>query len=293
MKTPRSSVPPDGSASAENEPRGRAPGGALAVILARAGSKGVPGKNIAPVAGKPCIAWTIQHAREARHVARVVVSSDGPGIRSVAQTLGVEVVHRPGALATDLASVDEAARHAVKEVERWEGQESPDRPVVILYANVPVRPEGLIDRAIDLWRASGADSVQSYAPVGKMHPWWMARVDEAGDVRPWEGEVLNHGVYRRQELPACHVPDGGVLVVSRRALFLGIAGVALGPHAFFGRVRRGVVNPAGSVVDIDEPMDLVVADALLRMAGRSAGGAGHGLGAGGTGALGADARVQA
>jgi N-acylneuraminate cytidylyltransferase len=244
----------------------------LVVILARAGSKGVPNKNIAPVAGRPCIAWTIDAARESVLAKRVVVSSDGPAIRAAARAMGVEVVDRPDELATDTSPVDEAVRHAVREVELWEGGVSPaDRPVVILYANVPVRPAGLVDRALSLMVESGADSVQSYAPVGKMHPWWMARVDEAGGVRPWEGEVLNHGVYRRQDLPACHVPDGGVLVVKRRALFLGVPGVAPGPHAFFGRVRRGVVNPEGSVVDIDAPIDLIVADAILSGGARAVG----------------------
>jgi CMP-N-acetylneuraminic acid synthetase len=135
---------------------------------------------------------------------------------------------------------------------------------VILYANVPVRPRGLIDRALELLASSGCDSVQSYQPVGKHHPWWTARVDAEGQVTAWEGEVLNHGVFRRQDLPPAYGPDGAVLAVTRRALMLEIPGVAAGPHAFFGRDRRGVINPEGSVVDIDTPLDLVVADVMLR-----------------------------
>jgi CMP-N-acetylneuraminic acid synthetase len=138
--------------------------------------------------------------------------------------------------------------------------------VVILYGNVPVRPAGLIDRAVNLLVSSNADSVQSYAPVGKFHPWWLARIDpETGMVRPWEGDVLNHGVYRRQDLPPAFVPDGGVLVVTREALMLKIAGLS-GPHAFFGREdrRRAVVNSEGAVIDIDSETDLPVADAMLR-----------------------------
>jgi CMP-N-acetylneuraminic acid synthetase len=106
--------------------------------------------------------------------------------------------------------------------------------------------------------------VQSYSPVGKHHPWWTARVSEDGSVAPWEGEVLNHGVFRRQDLPGAHVPDGGVLAVTRRALFLDVPGVEPGPHAFFGRDRRGVLTGEGEVVDIDSRIDLLVADALLR-----------------------------
>jgi CMP-N-acetylneuraminic acid synthetase len=236
--------------------------GALAVVLARGGSKGVPGKNIAPVAGRPCIAWTIDAARDARGVSRVVVSTDGARIAAVAREMGAEVVERPADLASDTARVDDAARHAVLEAENGLG--GPAGPVVILYANVPVRPAGLIDRALSLLGVSGCDSVQSYAPVGKYHPWWMARVDAQGRVRPWEGEVLNHGVFRRQDLPPAMVPDGGVIALSRAALMGEVPGVDAGPHAFLGRDLRGIVNPEGSVIDIDGPMDLVVADAVLR-----------------------------
>ena len=110
--------------------------GAIAVILARAGSKGVPGKNSAPVAGRPCIAWRIDAAREARGVERVVVSTDGGAIAAIARELGCEVVERPAELASDTARVDDAARHAVQRLY----PEDDDRSIVILYANVPVRP---------------------------------------------------------------------------------------------------------------------------------------------------------
>jgi CMP-N,N'-diacetyllegionaminic acid synthase len=235
---------------------------AVAIILARGGSKGVPGKNWAMVAGKPCIAWTIGAALDAELVGRVVVSTDNARIAAVAREYGAEVVERPAELATDLARVDDAARHAVLAAQ--EGRRDACPTVVILYANVPVRPAGLIDDALRLLGSSGCDSVQSYAPVGKFHPWWTARVEASGRVAPWEGDVLNHGVFRRQELPAAHIPDGGVIALTRASLMLEIPGVPAGPHAFFGRDRRGIINPEGAVIDIDSPTDLLVADAVLR-----------------------------
>lgn len=246
-------------------------GRALALILGRAGSKGVPGKNTREVAGRPCAAWTLDDAiaaREGGEVARVAVSTDDPRLRAMALECGAEVVDRPQDLAHDRATIDDAARHAVRALE-----DAALDPVVILYANVPVRPEGLIGRAVRLLVETGADSVQSYAPVGKHHPWWTAVVEESagGTVRPWEGEVLNHGVFRRQDLPPAHVPDGGVLAVRRAALLLEVPGVTPGPHAFFGRDRRGLINPAGSVVDIDDEVDLIVAGVLLGL--RAGGGA--------------------
>lgn len=230
---------------------------AVVIILARAGSRGVPGKNTAEVAGRPCIWWTIEHAQRSRRVTRVVVSSDDPAALRIALASGCETVARPSELATHTARVDDAARHAHHAVG------SPPAPVVILYANVPVRPEDLTDRAIDLLTTTGCDSVQSYAPVGKHHPWWTARLDGSAAVRPWEGEVLNHGVFRRQDLPPAFVPDGGVIALTPGALHERV-GAPPGPHAFFGVDRRGIVSDEGAVIDIDTPVDLLVADAVLR-----------------------------
>jgi hypothetical protein len=154
----------------------------------------------------------------------------------------------------------------LREAVRWyEAERGKIGAVAMLYGNVPVRPQGLLDRAVALWRESGCDSVQSYASVGKFHPWWQCRIGEAGRVEPWQGERLFNGVYRRQELPASYVPDGGVVVVSRRALLYEISGADAGhPHAFLGRDHRAVLNGGGEVIDIDSVIDLIVADAVLR-----------------------------
>jgi len=235
---------------------------ATALILARAGSKGVPSKNTRPIAGRPCIAWTIDAAREARAVECVAVSTDDPRAAEIALAEGAIVVDRPPSLATDDARIDDAARHAVERLEA-DRHRAPADPIVILYANVPVRPPGLVDRALELLEASACDAVQSYAPVGKHHPWWTARVDADARVAPWEGDVLNHACYRRQDLPPAVIPDGAVIALTRRALFLEID-VPPGPHAFLGRDRRAVLTGEGEVVDIDAEIDLIVADAILR-----------------------------
>lgn len=233
---------------------------ALAVILARSGSKGLPGKNTMPIAGMPCIAWTIRAAKRATTVGEVAVTTDCEEAKRIAAEEGCRVIDRPLELAGDGATVDAAVRHAVTvmaaEKERVD-------PIVILYANVPVRPDDLIDRAVTRLVETGCDSVQSYAEVGKHHPWWIVRVDGAGRVSPWEGELLYHGVHRRQDLPPAFVPDGGVIAVKRRALMLEIPGVRDGPHAFLGSDRRGIVTHAGDVIDIDSAIDAAVADAHL------------------------------
>ncbi len=231
--------------------------GAIAIVLARAGSKGLPGKNAAMVAGQACVQWTIEDAQQSSRVAQVVVSSDDAQVNEIADTLGCAVVDRPPELAHDTATIDDAARHAYQAIG------SPDVPIVILYANVPVRPDGLIDQAIERLVATGCDSVQSYAQVGKHHPWWTVRVDQAGGVTPWEGEVLYHNCFRRQDLPSAHVPDGGVIALTGAALMCSV-GAPKGPHCFLGNDRRGIITEHGAVIDIDTRIDQLVADAVLR-----------------------------
>jgi len=222
----------------------------LAVIIGRAGSKGLPGKNALLLNGRPMICYSIEHAQQAASVDRVLVSTDGPAIADAAAAMGIDVIHRPPALADDHATVDAAVRHAVKE----SGDES--QWIVILYANVPIRPVGLIDRAVAMLRETGCDSVQSYCEVGKHHPYWMVTLDDHNRVVPH----VRNTVYRRQDLPPLRLPDGGVLAVNRQSLFTERAGE---PHAFLGTDRRGIEVPAGEVIDIDSTLDLAVAQAII------------------------------
>ena len=230
---------------------------AIAIVLARGGSKGLPGKNAALVEGQPCIAWTIEAAKRSRSIGRVVVSSDDLGVLTIAREMGCETIERPEALAHDTATIDDAARHA------YESIGSPEVPIVILYANVPVRPDSLIDDAVKMLDETRCDSVQSYARVGKHHPWWTVRVGGDGQVSPWEGEVLYHNCFRRQDLPPAMVPDGGVIALTPDALMCRV-GAPDGPHCFLGNDRRGVITDEGDVIDIDSRIDLLVADAVLR-----------------------------
>ena len=169
---------------------------------------------------------------------------------AIARDEGVEVSMRPAELAGDTATVDSAVRHAVTAL----GAREPI--VVIRYGNVPVRPADLADRAVARLRATGADSVQSYYRVGKTHPYWMSRLDEAGRV----SQFVENRIYRRQELPPLFMPDGGVIAVRRASLFDVREGE---PHAFFGRDRRGIETREGDVVDVDTALDRAVAEAIL------------------------------
>jgi CMP-N,N'-diacetyllegionaminic acid synthase len=226
----------------------------LAVVIGRAGSKGLPGKNVLPLPvindSRPTICYSVKHAQDAQTIDSVIVSTDGERIARAVAEMNVKVVLRPKELASDTATVDAAVRHAVTVLG------DPATIIVILYANVPIRPTDLIDRAIQMLVDTGADSVQSYCDVGKYHPFWMVNIDESHRVNAY----VSNTVYRRQDLPTLYVPDGGVIAVRRDILFHVDPAQ---PHAFLGIDRRAIINAHGDVIDIDTLFDSIVAAAKI------------------------------
>lgn len=235
----------------------------LGVILARAGSAGLKNKHLLPLLGKPVIKYTFAHARQARLLTRVVVSSDSPQIKRLAEANFFETIKRPAELATANASVQDVMLHAMEAVES--ASDFRADALVVLYGNVPVRGEGVIDRAIRMLAESGCDSVRTFCPVGKWHPGWMSKLTDDGRVEP-----LHPGsIHRRQDLPELFLHDGAVVAVSRSSMLRGRA-LPLDPHAFFGVERRGIRTESGETVEIDEQRDLYWAEAVLRAQGHAA-----------------------
>jgi len=228
----------------------------LAVVIARAGSKGLALKNARIVGGKPMVQWTLEHALGSKRVDQVVLSTDGETIANVARPMGVPVIDRPTELANDHATVDAAVRDAVEQWARRTGAAS--EHIAILYGNLPVRPDDLTDRALGKLIETGCDSVQSVYPVGKMHPLWMRRLE--GEAADQLTEYQPNTIYRRQDLPPVYMLNGGVIALTREALFTVTDGE---PHAFLGTDRRAIVCEADDVVDVDNELDLLVAEAIL------------------------------
>ncbi len=231
----------------------------LAVIIARAGSKGLVNKSMQRLGGKPLVAWTIEHALGCRLVDHVVLTTDGPDIFEVGRSYGIQVYERPAELATDSVTIDAAARHGVSSWEAEHGRAA-DR-VAIMYANVALRPVDLTDRAVSKLIDSGADSVQSLTPVGKMHPLWMRTLSDGPEGPDGVlGMYQPNRIYRRQDLPPVYMIDAGALVVTRCSLF---DVNPEEPHAFLGSDRRGIAIEPGEVVDVDSKLDLRFAEVLL------------------------------
>ena len=228
----------------------------LGVILVRAGSKGLPGKCMRDLWGRPLIAYTFDHALAALGLSAVVVSTDSQPAQELARASNIEVIDRPAKLATDSATVDAATRHAVEVGEKH--HERTVDAVVLLYGNIPVRADGVIDRAIAKLTESGADSVRTVAPVSKQHPDWIHRLegDRMAQFRP-------NSIYRRQDLEPLYYHDGAVAAVTRTALFDALD-TPDDHQAFLGKDRRALVQRSDEAVDVDEAIDLHIAEAILR-----------------------------
>src|SRR5688572_5073994 len=224
----------------------------LSVIMARAGSKGLPDKHLLPLLGRPVIDYTFAFARPLKELGPVVVSSDCAQVRALGEAAGYYAIERPERLAGDEASVQDVMLHAMDGVE----EATPFRAdaLLVLYGNVPVRGEDVATRALKLLEDSGCDSVRTFCPVGKWHPAWMARL--SGD----KVEALQPGasLHRRQDLEALYLHDGAAVAVSRQSMLRGKR-TPSDPHAFFGTDRRGITTEAGETVEIDARRDLYLA----------------------------------
>jgi CMP-N-acetylneuraminic acid synthetase len=241
----------------------------LGVILARAGSVGLKNKHLVELLGRPVIAYTFEHARQAKRLIHVVVSSDCPRIRRLAEANGFMAIDRPEALATSDASVQDVMLHAMDSVEQSPSTGSGQRSfradaLVVLYGNVPARGPGVVDRAVEMLEATGCDSVRSFCPVGKWHPAWMSRLGGPDGDRV---DPLHSGsIHRRQDLERdgrLLLHDGAVVAVSRASMLRGREHPD-DPHAFFGIDRRGFETEMGETIEIDSPRDLYWAEAVLR-----------------------------
>jgi CMP-N,N'-diacetyllegionaminic acid synthase len=228
----------------------------LGVILARAGSVGLASKHLRLLLGRPMIEYTFDHAFDSALLSRVVVSTDCPGVKRLAQKYQLDVIDRPAELAGGDASVQDVMLHAMKTVEAASSFRAD--ALAVLYGNVPVRGPGVIDAGIQLLRESGCDSVRSFCPVGKWHPAWMSKID--GD----KVEALQSGsIHRRQDLTRLYLHDGAIVAVSRESMLRGLESPQ-DPHAFFGSDRRAVHTGMGDTVEVDHQRDLYWAEAVLR-----------------------------
>jgi CMP-N-acetylneuraminic acid synthetase len=210
----------------------------LGLIPARGGSKGIPRKNLAPVGGKPLLEWTVEAARAATELTRVVVSTEDDEIAAAA---GVDVLRRPDELAEDETPMLDVIRHAVAEL-------SPD-VVVLLQPTSPLRRPEHIDAAVRLLLESDADAVVSVVAVPHRF-----RPEALMDVV--DGRVVARGSARtRQEKEIVYARNGPAVLAVRSE--------RLGDDLYAGDCRPYLMDERDSL-DLDEPSDLELAALLLK-----------------------------
>ncbi len=233
----------------------------LALIPARGGSKGIPRKNIRPFAGYPLIAWSIAAARQATCVQRVIVSTDDEEIADVARRFGAETPFlRPAEFAQDTTPDLPVFQHALQWLEEQEGYR-PD-VVVQLRPTSPIRPPGLIDRAVQvLLSHPDADSVRGVVPVGQNpYKMWRLPYGEAGPMQPLlQVEGLDEPYNApRQSLPPVYWQTGHIDAIRRQTILNGsMSGQRIYPL---------VIDPRYTV-DIDTLQDWARYEYLVRTSG--------------------------
>lgn len=218
----------------------------LAIVPARGGSKGIPRKNLAPLAGRPLLSWTVEQARATPEIDRVVVSTDDDEMAAVAEARGAEVVRRPESLAGDEASSESALVH-VLDILAEDGYE-PDL-VVFLQATSPLRRPDEISAALRTLEEEDADALFSASIVHG----FVWRQSPQGDLDALTYDPASRP--RRQDIGEDLLENGSIYVF--KPWVLREHGNRLG-----GRIAVHRMDPLDSF-QVDEPGDLELMERLL------------------------------
>lgn len=230
----------------------------ICTILARGGSKGVPGKNVRLLAGKPLIAHSIEQARASGLFDVIAVSSDDDAILSAGQEAGADMtVVRPPEMASDKAAKLPAIRHCVERVEEALGRAAD--LIVDLQPTSPLRLPEDIRGAVDLLETSGADNVITGSPA-KCSPYFNL-VEERADGTVGLSKPTDPPIVRRQDAPRTFDMNGSIYAW-RREVLMSDAGLFLPGTRLFEM-------PEERSADIDTELDFAFVEFLAARAGRT------------------------
>lgn len=220
----------------------------LFVITARGGSKGLPGKNIKDLCGKPMIAYSIDVARAFTDDENICVSTDSEEIKQVVEEYGLKVPFlRPDYLATDTAASNDVLVHAVNYYKEQYGKEY--RKLCLLQPTSPLRAVEDVEGAMQLYR----DDIDMVVSVMKSHaPAVLCKDDEDGFVHL----VYNKKAFGRQQLQDMYEFNGAVYVINVRSL------LDKGMGNFTKRVKY--VMSKDHSVDIDDIYDFYQVESILK-----------------------------
>jgi CMP-N,N'-diacetyllegionaminic acid synthase len=212
----------------------------LGIVPARAGSKGITGKNLRLLAGRPLLAYTAQAAIESRLLSKVVLSSEDTEILRVGRLLGLET---PFVRPPELAADDTPMIEVVLDCVRWfQSRGEVFDAVCLLQPTSPLRSADSIDRCISALTERDADGVVSIRPVPhEYNPHWVYFEKSDGSLALSTGEA--DPVPSRQQLPRAYHRDGSVFVAKSRTV--------LERKSLYGARTVGVLSPESEACDLD------------------------------------------
>lgn len=225
----------------------------LAVIPARGGSKGVPGKNKKLLHGKPLIQYSIDTALQSKHISEVVVTTDDDEIIAIAKSLGANVPFvRPKHLAEDTTPTLPVIQHAVSHFEA-EGKQFD--AICLLQPTSPFRPKGFLDKALETFQEKQTDSLVSVLEVPHQYnPHWTFEANDNGVLQIATGE--QNIIPRRQELPKAYHRDGSVYITKTNVL--------MHEDSLYGNSVAYIVSDERFYVNIDTTEDWEKATELAK-----------------------------
>jgi CMP-N,N'-diacetyllegionaminic acid synthase len=226
----------------------------LALVPARGGSKGLPGKNLRALAGQPLVAWPVKAALASVMVDKVIISTDDPAIAAAAQAAGATVPFmRPPALASDTASSMDVVRHAIDSL-RASG-ESFDY-VVMLEPTSPLTEGSDVDAALQRLHTSRsvADAIVGICKVEATHPEYDVRKSTQGVITPYAVPDFK-SLRRRQEIEELYFLEG--------SLYISAVPEFLSKGSFYHERTMGYEVPREKSLEVDELVDFICIEAII------------------------------
>lgn len=224
----------------------------LALIPARGGSKGLLGKNVKPLLGKPLIVWTIEQAKNTKYIDRIIVSTEDEEIAEISKDSGAEVPFlRPEKLATDDSKSIDVILHAIEWVKENDGIFYD--LVIMLQSTSPLRLSEDIDKAVELLFSKNAKAIISVCEA-EHSPRWANTLPEDGCLKDFiKPESMNKN---RQEYDIFYRLNG--------AIYLAYCDYIKKQKSFFGNKSFAYIMPKERSIDIDYELDFKLAEFLMK-----------------------------
>ncbi len=228
----------------------------LAIIPARGGSKGLPGKNIKELCGKPLIAWSIEAGLSSKYLDEVMVTTDSGEIADVAQKYGAKVPFlRPTELATDTATTFDAVKHVIYFYKENLGQEFDY--VVLLEPTSPLREQSDIDGAIERLLASEADSIVGICKTVSQNPAFLVVKQDGDYISGYQNKDMR--ALRRQDIDDVYFFEGSI--------YISKVDVLLDKKTFYHAGTIGYEVPKYKSLEIDDMDDFVMVESIMKYKG--------------------------